>query len=266
MIRSFFGLEKDPFNTEKIDLLPHQQEIFDVFMVHCQQGGFCLLLGEPGTGKSTIKEVLRTSDEKKLITPIVSRTLHTYPNILRIFCQAFGVGFSHNTFRCEKKLIEEAFRLNSHGKMIVSIIDDAHLLEIECLRKLRLLFEDFPKNHNLILIAQPELMNNINLSINTDIKDRITHSAVLRKLVSEDIVKFIHNQLDHVGLGHDTFSPQALNLIIRSSEGVIRKTRNICVSSLIEAACDKVRIVELTQVNRVLTQPHWRKEYDFRQM
>ena len=43
--------------------------------------------------------------------------------------------------------------------MIAPIIDDAHLMEMDCLRKLRLLFEDFPKNHNLILIGQPPLLN-----------------------------------------------------------------------------------------------------------
>ena len=37
--------------------------------------------------------------------------------------------------------------------MLAPIIDDAHYMPIECLRKLRLLLEDFPKNHNLILIA-----------------------------------------------------------------------------------------------------------------
>ena len=37
------------------------------------------------------------------------------------------------------------------GKSVITIIDEAHLLDIEVLRKLRLMFEEFPKNHNLIL-------------------------------------------------------------------------------------------------------------------
>jgi type II secretory pathway predicted ATPase ExeA len=43
------------------------------------------------------------------------------------------------------------------GRMIVTVIDDAHLLEIDTLRKLRLLFEDFPHNHNLILLSPAAL-------------------------------------------------------------------------------------------------------------
>ena len=38
--------------------------------------------------------------------------------------------------------------------MLVPIIDDAHLMPADCLRKLRLLCEDFPRSHNLVLIGQ----------------------------------------------------------------------------------------------------------------
>ena len=75
MIRSYFGLSKNPFAGENIILLPHQQTIFDTLRVHCQQGGLCLVLGEPGTGKTVLKETLKTFDPKRLITPTVSRTL-----------------------------------------------------------------------------------------------------------------------------------------------------------------------------------------------
>jgi MSHA biogenesis protein MshM len=45
--------------------------------------------------------------------------------------------------------------------MLASIIDDAHLMEIKSLHRLRLLFEDFPKNHNLVLVAQPQILSKI---------------------------------------------------------------------------------------------------------
>jgi hypothetical protein len=54
----------------------------------------------------------------------------------------------------------------------------------------------------------------------------------------------------------------SLALIVRSGEGLLRRTRNLCLSSLIEAVRDQTRIVDLKQVNRVLIQPHWRKDCD----
>ena len=87
---------------------------------------------------------------KRLLTPVVNRTLHTYHSTLRILCEAFQIDTDGRDFRCEARLIQEARRLNQLGKMLAPIIDDAHLLEIPALRRIRLLFEDFPKNHNLV--------------------------------------------------------------------------------------------------------------------
>ena len=55
----------------------------------------------------------------------------------------------------------------------------------------------------------------------------------------------------------------SLALIIRSSEGIIRKSRNLCISTLLETVRLRKRIVDLETVNRVLIQPHWRTQTDF---
>jgi MSHA biogenesis protein MshM len=146
--------------------------------------------------------------------------------------------------------------------MLVPVIDDAHLLHIDCLRKLRLLFEDFPKSHNLLLIAQPPLIHQLRLSINDDIRSRITYSVHLKPLAPDDIKAFILDQLDRSGLPHSVFSDDALALIIRSTEGLLRRTRNLCISTLLETVRDRKREAGLDQVNRVLMQPHWRREHD----
>ena len=262
MIRSHFGLQRNPFDTESITLLSHQQEIFDILRVHAQQGGLCLVLGEPGTGKSVLKQALVNHDPKRMITPVVNRTLHTYHNTLRILCQAFQIDFEGHDHRCERLLVQEAFKIHRAGKMLVPIIDDAHLMPADCLRKLRLLCEDFPHSHNLILIGQPPLLQSLALSINEEIRSRVTYSVVLPRLAPETIEAFILAQLDRVGLGHNTFTAEALALIVRSGEGLLRRTRNLCLSSLLEAVRDQTRTVDLKQVNHVLIQLHWRKDCD----
>lgn len=262
MIRSHFGLQHHPFDTESLTLLAHQQECFDILRVHAQQGGLCLVLGEPGTGKSVLKQALLTHDPKRMITPVVNRTLHTYHNTLRILCDAFKIEFEGHDHRCERMLVQEAFRIHRAGQMLVPIIDDAHLMPADCLRKLRLLCEDFPRSHNLILIGQPPLLQLLSLSVNEEIRSRITYSVVLPRLSPEAIEAFILDQLDRAGLGHNTFSPEGLSLVVRSGDGLLRRTRNLALSSLIEAVRDQTRIVDLKQVNRVLIQPHWRKDCD----
>lgn len=266
MIKAFYGLEKQPFLNTDISLLPHQQDIYETIKVHSYQGGLCLVMGEPGTGKSVIKEAINEIDDKRMLTVTVSRTLHTYSNILKILCEAFNVEQHGNHYKCEKRLIEAAFEIKREGKMLVVIIDEAHLLEMETLRKLRLMFDDFPKNHNLVLIGQPPLMNNMYLKVNADIKSRITYSVVLPKLTDEGLEDFIYTQLDKVGLGHNTFTEDAMSLIVRSSEGVIRKTRNLCLSCLLEGVRQQTRQINTQIVNTVLRMPHWRDEQDLNLM
>jgi hypothetical protein len=55
-------------------------------------------------------------------------------------------------------------------------------------------------------------------------------------LAPEAIERFILDQFDQAGL--------------------------LCISALIEAVRSQTRTVELADVNRVLVQPHWRKDYD----
>ncbi len=262
MIRSNFGIDSNPFNNENIELLHPQQDVFETLKVHSQQGGLCLIIGEPGTGKSILKEAVCNYDSKRLITPVVNRTLHTYTNIVRILCQSFQIEDDGNSHSAEKRLIEEAHKINNSGKMLAPIIDDAHLMEVDSLRRLRLLFEDFPKNHNLILIAQPGLLNRLSLTVNDDIKSRVTYSVQLQKLIPDDMEKFILYQLEKAGLPHNTFTPNAMDLVVRSREGFLRRCRNICVSALLECVRDQSKTVDIKQVNKVLLQPHWRKEFD----
>jgi MSHA biogenesis protein MshM len=191
--------------------------------------------------------------------------LHTYHSTLRILCEAFQIETDGVDFRCEKRLIEEARRLNSAGKMLAPIIDDAHLMEVSALRRLRLLFEDFPKNHCLVLVAQPELLSRLALTVNEDIKNRVTYSVLMQKMAPDSLSDFVRAELDKVALAHSTFSDDALALIVRSSEGVLRRLKNICLGPLLEAVRDRTKVVELKQVNRVLLQPHWRKEADLPQ-
>lgn len=257
MIHAHFGISHDPFTCEP-ELLQHQRDILEILRVHSRQGGLCIIAGEPGTGKSVLKEALRSHDPKNLITPHIGRTLHTYHNTLRILCQAFGADYTGIDHKCEKRLIEEAFRLHRKGQALALLIDDAHLMQPATLRKLRLLTAEFPPNHNLILFAQTELLATLSLGVHEDLRSRITYSVILQKLTPEHISAFILDQFDRCGLPHNAISEAALNLIARSSDGVIRHARNLTLHALVQTVRARKRTADLPEVNAALMQPHWR--------
>ena len=221
-----------------------------------------LIMRVLGAGKSVIKQSLQNLPENQHLVAVVARTLHTYTNTVKILCDAFRIEFEHSAFQCERRLIEQAFALNHAGKTITTILDDAHLMDLDNLRKLRLLFEDFPKNHNLVLIGQPTLLANLDLGVNQDIKSRVTYSVIIKRLNPDALRDFILRELDRVGLGHNTFTQPAVELIVRSADGVLRKARNLSLGCMIEAVRSANRTIDIDNVNRVLLQPHWQKERD----
>ena len=54
-LKSNFGITKVPFFQAETKLLNQQWEIFNIINIHSQQGGLCVITGDPGVGKSVIK-------------------------------------------------------------------------------------------------------------------------------------------------------------------------------------------------------------------
>ena len=158
----------------------------------------------------------------------------------------------------EKELIQAAYRHVQSQKTLYIVIDEAHLLEVMILRKLRLLFERFPKKHNLVLLGHPELMYRLSMMCNEDIKSRISYSKQLLPLNDEALARFIIDELAAVGLGANTFDEAAIQVVLRAVQGNLRLCRNLCYASLVAACLDQSRICRVSHVNAALTQPHWR--------
>jgi type II secretory pathway predicted ATPase ExeA len=257
MIKSIHGVTSEPFNRNKLALLAQQKEIFDIIKIHAQQGGFSVVVGEPGVGKSVLKEHIESLDNQRDITVAsCSRTLHTYWQILAQLADSFKLEAPEKSL--ERELIKAAFNHIKQRKTLYILVDEAHLLDIQVLRKLRLLFEQFPKMHNLILFGQRDLFHYLALNVNQDIKSRITYSATLKPLNNDDMERYIVKELEAARMGINTFDPAAIELILRSAQGNLRLCRNLCYGSLIEAARETQKVVTITHVNGVLVQPHWR--------
>src|SRR3972149_2936194 len=167
MIKSIHGVTQEPFNRNNLTLLPQQKQILDLVNIHAQQGGFSVIVGAPGVGKSVLKEQLeKLAHERDTTVVSCARTLHTYWQILTQLAESFKIETAEK--RLEKELIKTAFEHIRQRKTLYVLIDEAHLLEMPVLRKLRLLFEQFPKKHNLLLFGQRDLLHYLSLNVNQD--------------------------------------------------------------------------------------------------
>ena len=257
MINAHFGITHTPFTGQNKELLPQQKEILGALKAHSFQRGLCIVAGHPGTGKSVLRDAFANNNPKQ-VTPKIGRTMHTYSNTLRILCEALELEYEGGDLKCEKQVIQEAFRLNQIGKAIAVMIDDAHLLELSHLRKLRLLFEEMPGNYAIILFAQTEILGKLALSPNADLHSRISYSAIMQKLTPEDIETLILDECQRCSLAHNRIDTAALKLIANSSEGILRHAANLTLSSLIQTVRAQEHTLKTPHVNAALMQPHWR--------
>ena len=152
MIKSIHATTKEPFNRTSLKLLSQQKEIFEIIKIHSQQGGFSVIMGEPSVGKSVLREHIETLEKERDITVVsCSRTLHTYWQVLIQLADSFKIEVPEKSL--EKELIACAYNHIKERKTLYILIDEAHLLDMQVLRKLRLLFERFPKKHNLVFLV-----------------------------------------------------------------------------------------------------------------
>ncbi|WP_426319512.1 ExeA family protein [Pseudoduganella sp. R-43] len=257
MIKSTFGLTQEPFYRKDPPLLPQQSEALEMVQIHAQHGGFCVVVGDPGVGKSVIRQHLeQLGKARDCVVASFTQTMHTYLPILKQLGESLQIKAAPKDI--EKELVQAAWRHVQSQKNLYLVIDDAHLLDVLILRKLRLLFERFPSKHNLVLLGQPELLHRLSLMCNEDIKSRISYSKQLLPLNDEQLAAFIVAELAAVGLGANTFDEAALNVVLRAVQGNLRLARNLCYASLVAACMDRQRICTVTHVNAALQQPHWR--------
>lgn len=257
MIKSTFGLTKEPFYRSDLALLPQQAEAVEMIKIHAQHGGFSVIVGNPGVGKSVIREHLeRWGKERDTVVASFTQTMHTYQPILKQLAQSLQVNAPMNDI--ENALIQAAYRHVQSQKTLYIVIDEAHLLDVGILRKLRLLFERFPKKHNLVLLGHPELMFRLSMMCNEDIKSRISYSRQVLPLNDTDLAGFIIAELAAVGMGANTFDEAALQVVLRAVQGNLRLCRNLCYASLVATCLDHQRICTVSHVNAALQQPHWR--------
>lgn len=262
MINAYFGTSKPPFATDTElanELLPHQKNVFLRVKEQSFMGGLTLIIGEPGTGKTIFKQALVQLPQKQWHVFVLNRAVHSWHSFLVLLCQALEVEPKGKDPAIERSILTEVRTLNQRGKSLVFIIDDAHLLPQDLLKRIRLLLEDFPRNHSLVLIGQLELMARIRMRENEEILSRVTNSAEFKPLSPADVQGFIHRQLDKCGLPHHTFTHGAVSLITKASHGNLRATKNLCVGAMVEAVRTQTRTVDIEHVNRVLDQPHWRR-------
>ncbi len=247
MFIQFFGLKYNPFSKE-LDINDTYEsndvkELNSRFKYIQSTRGIFLLIGEPGTGKSTALRKFAAGLNPGLYKPCYfSLSTVTVMDFYR------GLLVSLNEIPSHKKVtmfdqIQKAICSLYYDQKITPVImlDEVQFFSNSILEELRLVFNFKMDSENpfiLILSGQPQIRNKLVLSVNTPLKQRICVKHIMQGLKKEEICDYLTSRLKSAGRTENVFTQSASEAIYSVSKGIPRVVNNLATSSLIYA-CSK---------------------------
>lgn len=208
-------------------------------------GGFVLLTGEVGAGKTTVCRCFLEQIPEHCNVAYIFNPKLTVGELLRSICDEFGVPHKPNVPGVEtvKDYIDplNASLLAAHasGRNTVLIIDEAQNLEADVLEQLRLLTNletNERKLLQIILIGQPELRTMVARPSLEQLAQRVIARFHLDALTPQETQQYIAHRLAVAGLrGPMPFSRRALRRVHVLSRGIPRRINLLCDRALLGA-------------------------------
>lgn len=245
MYCEYFGLREPPFSIAPNPRYLYMSEQHEEALAHLlygidADGGFILLTGEVGTGKTTlsrrlIEQLPDTTDFALILNP------HLQPlELLQAICDELRLVPDPERALSMKSLCDCIYRylLQQHagGRNTLLIIDEAQQLPFESLEQLRLLTNletSDAKLLKVVLLGQPELLERLARDDLRQLSQRISARFHLGPLAESDLPHYIHHRLQIAGLNRPVFPPATLKYLYRLSAGLPRVINQICDRALL---------------------------------
>ena len=257
----FFGLAEAPFdltpNPRFLYSTPWQREaLSNLRYALAASKGFTLILGEAGTGKTTL---VRTALAGIVDTPsryvLVNNPTLTRLEFYEFLAREFGLSAGATTSKVQflSELQREAEARFAVGGLIGLIVDEAQSMPHELLEEIRLLGNietATTKLLNIVLCGQPELAERLNDSSLRQLKQRVALRCELRPLSLQETAAYISGRLRIAGGSPGAiFTQDAVVAIYQVSGGIPRTINVLCDNALIGgfAAQQKPVAVEIIE-------------------
>lgn len=254
MYKKYFGIRKAPFSIAPDPRYLFMSEQHREALAHLlygvkNNGGFVLLTGEVGTGKTTIcrcllEQLPKNCDIAYVIHPKISAI-----ELLATICDEFRISYPK---RATTKIFLDrinAYLLEAHAnrRKALLIIDEAQNLSDEVLEQVRLLTNletNERKLLQIILIGQPELRDKLARPEMRQLSQRIVARCHLGPLSKAEVAPYVNHRLAVAGIRTELFSPKSLSILFKLSGGIPRIINAICDRALLGAFVQEKKRIE----------------------
>lgn len=260
MYESFFGLRERPF-----DLTPdprymvatsvHREALSNLEYAIASRKGITLLLGEAGTGKTTVIRAAIERQSERIHCVHLHNPALTRSEFIDMLAARFELTDRARSSKSVLLLELEALLRQRHeaGETTVLIVDEAQSLSLELLEEIRLLTNietNSEKLLNLIIAGQPEVAHLFTQHALRQLKQRIALRCALRPLDIHEAAGYVAGRIVAAGgVPADVFTRNAVTLIHDLSRGIPRTINVIADNALVNgfAAQQKPVTTELVR-------------------
>ena len=267
MYAKFFGLKREPFSIAPDPRYLFLSERHREALAHLLYGlrgggGFVLLTGEIGAGKTTVCRAFLGKVPRRCNVAYILNPLQSAEELLGSICDEFRIprreplpgGAAPTSKQHVDALNEFLLRTHAVGQNNVLVIDEAQLLSATVLEQLRLLTNletDERKLLQIVLIGQPELREMLARPELEQFAQRVIARYHLEPLSAEEAARYIGHRLAVAGLeGQAPFDDAALARIHEIARGVPRRINLLCDRALLGAYALGRKSVDATMIER----------------
>lgn len=246
MYLQHFGFQYPPFainpDPRFLYLSPkHQEALAHLLYGLGEGGGFVMLSGEVGTGKTTLCYTLLENLGDNVDVALILNSRLNSLELLAALCDELHVAYPAAT-ESRKVLVDalNQFLLANHarGRRTVAVIDEAQNLSNDVMEQVRLLTNlETPttKLLQIVLIGQPELPVLLSQQELRQVDQRITARFHLGSLDRHEAGEYIRHRLAIAGGARNLFSEAAMRAVFAGSRGIPRLINVICDRALLGA-------------------------------
>lgn len=245
MYAKYYNLRKEPFNVTPDPMFlylssSHKEAIASLLYGIKSRKGFIAILGEVGTGKTTIVRTYLNSIDRGTIKLIYLFNPNlTFNALLRDLLAEFDVKPASDE---SNKMIAQLHRClidqYRKGRNVTLIIDEAQNMPLPTLESLRMLSNletTREKLMQIVLVGQPELEVMLLRHELRQLRNRIALLAKIHPLNEKESLDYIQSRLDKVSLKKNNriFTNEALRLIVKRAQGIPRTINILCDNALV---------------------------------
>jgi len=262
MYKSFFGLRENPFNANPdprfLYLTAQVEEALSglIYGITTRKG-FITLIGEVGTGKTTlVNRLLDCLHHRRAKTAFLFNSRMNTNQLFDFILSEFEITCESNS-KSQQLLKLNHWLLDRYraGETVVLILDEAQNLTYPVLEEVRLLTNletSTDKLLQIVLSGQPELEDKLKLPELRQLRQRIMLRCKTAPLTKEQTHDYILKRLTIAGADDQPiFSREAMDTVHLYSLGIPRVVNLLCEHSLVNGYVEQQKPIKPKTVEDV---------------